>query len=220
MSKAVLFDMDGVLIDSEGLMLKAAAESMHAFGIEAVPEDFIPYIGMEAEKYFGNVMEKYGKHYTDEVKVHTYNVYGDIITPEYVCEYATEILTALRKANIPFAICSGAVRQKINHNLKALGLSDKDLPAVISGDDVKNNKPHPEIYLTGASILGIAPEDCIVVEDSLGGIRAGKASGAKTVGVGTTLTKADFDKEGNADYFVNSLAELPQILAENGIKLA
>ncbi|MBE6568725.1 MAG: HAD family phosphatase [Ruminococcaceae bacterium] len=219
MSKAVLFDMDGVLIDSEGVMLKAAAAGMKAFGIEAAPEDFIPYIGMEAEKYFGSVMEKYGKHYTDEVKVHTYTVYGRIITPEYVCPYAPEILHTLRKSGIPFAICSGAVRQKIGHNLKALGLTEQELPAVISGDDVTHNKPDPEIYLKGAKAIGIEAKDCIVVEDSLGGIRAGKASGAKTVGVGTTLTEADFAKEGNADYFIKSLAELPAILIENGINI-
>ena len=181
--------------------------------------EFIPYIGMEAEKYFGNVMEKYGRKYKDEVKVHTYNVYGEIISGKNVCEHAREILSALQKAGIPFVICSGAVRQKINHNLKALGLNTEDFSAIISGDDVKNNKPDPEIYLKGAERICMSPGDCIVVEDSLGGIRAGKASGAVTVGVGTTLTESDFKKDGNTDYFIDSLKSLPEILKKHGINI-
>lgn len=219
MSKGILFDMDGVLIDSEGVMLQAAAKGLQAFGINAVPEDFIPYIGMEAEKYFGNVMEKYGRKYNDEVKVHTYNIYGEIISGKNVCEHAREILSVLQKAGIPFVICSGAVCQKINHNLKALGLNTEDFSAIISGDDVKNNKPDPEIYLKGAERICISPSECIVVEDSLGGIRAGKASGAVTVGVGTTLTKSDFEEDGNADYFIDSLKSLPEILKKHGINI-
>ena len=217
MSKAILFDMDGVLVNSEGVMLEAAAKALRSFGLEAVPEDFIPYIGMEAEIYLGKVMEKYGSKYSEDAKEHTYNVYGEIISPENVCEYAPEMIRALRQNKIPFVICSGAVRSKIGHNLRILGLHPDDFTAIVSGNDVVHNKPDPEIYRKGAELIGVAPQDCIVVEDSLVGIRAGKASGAITVGVGTTLTKEDFEKEGNADYYIKSLRELPEILSQNGI---
>jgi len=219
MCKAVLFDMDGVLVDSEHLMLHVAAEALRAFDISAKPEDFEPYIGTDEENYFGSVMRKYGKKYTKEVRDHAFDVYGMRISSDNVCHDAERIISALKNASIPFAICSSANKKKIRHNLRVLGMHADDFDAVVSGEDVTRNKPDPEIYLTGAAILGISAKDCIVVEDSLSGIRSGKAAGAVTVGVGTTLTKAQFDAEGNADYYISELSGLPAVLARNGIMI-
>lgn len=217
MSKAVLFDMDGVLIDSEIVMLHAAIEGLKPYGIEARPEDFAPYVGAGEDAYLGNVVRKYGVDYTLAVKSHVYDVYGEKITHEYTCPMAAEIIQALTEKKIPFAICSSADKAKIHHNLRALGIPESAFPAIISGEDVTRNKPEPEIYEKGAAILGVHPEECIVVEDTLNGIRAGKRSGATTVAVGTSLNLTDFIAGGNADYYIPTLPGLIHILAQNGL---
>ena len=85
MKKAVLFDMDGVLIDSEVVMLHAAMEGFQPFGIDATPEDFAPYVGAGENAYLGNVARKYGVAYTPEVRDHVYDVYGEKINRSYTC---------------------------------------------------------------------------------------------------------------------------------------
>ena len=108
MKKAVLFDMDGVLIDSEVVMLDAAIEGLGAFGIHATPEDFAPFVGAGEDAYLGNVVRKYGVDYTLAVKSHVYDVYGEKINHTYTCPRAGEIIAALTAKEIPFAICSSA----------------------------------------------------------------------------------------------------------------
>ncbi|MCI6636159.1 MAG: HAD-IA family hydrolase [Clostridiales bacterium] len=217
MKKAVLFDMDGVLIDSEVVMLHAAMEGFQPFGIDATPEDFAPYVGAGENAYLGNVARKYGVAYTPEVRDHVYDVYGEKINRSYTCPRAGEIIAALTEQGIPFAICSSADKVKIHHNLRALGIPETAFPAIVSGEDVTKNKPEPEIYEKGAAILGVKPEECIVVEDTLNGIRAGKSSGATTVAVGTSLNLTDFIAGGNADYYIPNLPGLIRILRQNGL---
>ena len=217
MKKAVLFDMDGVLIDSEVVMLHAAIDGLKPYGIDAKPEDFAPFVGAGEDAYLGNVVRKYGVDYTLAVKSHVYDVYGEMITHAYTCPRAGEIIAALAKQGIPFAICSSADKAKIHHNLRALGIPETAFPAIVSGEDVTKNKPEPEIYEKGAAILGVKPEDCIVVEDTLNGIRAGKLSGATTVAIGTSLNLTDFIVGGNADYYLPTLSGLVRILRQNGL---
>ncbi len=217
MKKAVLFDMDGVLIDSEVVMLHAAINGLKPYGIDAKPEDFTPFVGAGEDAYLGNVVRKYGVDYTLAVKSHVYDVYGEMITHEYTCPRAGEIIAAMTEKKIPFAICSSADKAKIHHNLRALGIPETMFPAIVSGEDVTRNKPEPEIYEKGAAILGVHPEDCIVVEDTLNGIRAGKSSGATTVAVGTSLNLTDFIAGGNADYYIPALPGLIRILRQNGL---
>lgn len=219
MSKAVLFDMDGVLIDSEVVMMQAAIEGMRSLGVEASPEDFLPYVGTGEDAYLGNVFQKYGGVYTPAVKAHVYDVYGEMIAAKYSCPMAAEIIQALTEKHIPFAICSSADKAKIHHNLRALGIPENAFPAIISGEDVTKNKPDPEIYQKGAEKLGVCTQECIVVEDTLNGIRAGKRSGAQTVAVGTSSSRSDFMNAGNADYYISALPWLVHILAQNGLPL-
>lgn len=219
MKKAVLFDMDGVLIDSEIVMLHAAIDGLKHYGIDAKPEDFAPFVGAGEDAYLGSVVRKYGVEYTLAVKSHVYDVYSEMITHEYTCPCAREIIAALTAKAIPFAICSSADKAKIHHNLRALGIPKTAFPAIVSGEDVLKNKPAPEIYEKGAAILGVKPEDCIVVEDTLNGIRAGKLSGATTVAVGTSLNLTDFIACGNADYYIPTLLGLIRILQQNGLDI-
>ncbi len=98
------------------------------------------------------------------------------------------------------AVASSADRVKIGINLREIGLSADIFDAIISGEDVERKKPFPDIYLLAAERIGLKPENCLVVEDAVSGITAGKAAGCKCLAVTTSfpaekLTEADWIKE-------------------------
>ncbi len=200
--KAILFDMDGVLIDSEEVMLHATMEALATFGIRTKPEDFDPFVGKGENLYVGGVALNHGFVYVPEMKAKTYACYGRHITEKNCIPGAAELIRTLCKAGIPHALCSGGELPKVRHNLRALGLTEGDFGAVLTASDVKRNKPFPDVYQMGAAGLGLSPEECVVVDDTLSGVAAGKASGAYTIAVGGSYPKAEFDAQGLADDYV------------------
>jgi len=210
--KAILFDMDGVLVDTERLMPKAAAEAFRDMGIPASEEDFLANVGKSGEVYFGRAAEKYGFCYTEEMPDRAYEKYGRMVGSEHVAKGAAELLKYVRDSGYKTALCSGACVYKIECNLRALGITRDFFDCVVTGEDVKNNKPDPEIYLKAIAALGVEPHECAVIEDSLNGIAAGRAAGAFTIGVGTSFSRADFEACGNCDAFVGTLCEAEAVL--------
>ena len=211
--KAVLFDMDGVLIDSEALMAKAGILALRDYGIDPSPEDFIPFVGRGEDKYIGGVAQKYGLTYTPEMKALAYRYYGQYVEREaFVPEDVHRVLAAIREKGYRMAVCTSADYAKVVHNLRAIGVAEDFFDAFVTGDNIKNLKPHPEIYLTGAKLVDVAPEECLVVEDAPSGIRAAHAGGMKAVGIASSFSEAYLAKESNPDYIIHRLGELLQIV--------
>ena len=103
--EAILFDMDGVLIDSEELMAKAGIMALHDFGIEAKPEDFIPFVGRGEDLYIGGVAEKYGHTYVTAMKDSAYAHYGDYVESEaFVPPEIPSVLFKLRDLGFVFVL--------------------------------------------------------------------------------------------------------------------
>lgn len=209
MERAVLFDCDGVLVDSEAGLSKIASFVLNNhFGIPSIPEDFNPYIGMGEDMYIGEVVRKYNKTYIFEMKEEIYNQYINLAL-QYVnpMEGAREMVLKLREEGFKVAVASSADLQKVVVNLKILGLDHSDFDAVITGSDVKNKKPDPEIYLTAAKSCGVKPENCIVVEDATSGVASGKSAGMKVIGV-TSSVAALILKSFGADFTVDTMNDL------------
>ena len=211
MYKAILFDMDGVLIDSEGVMAVSTIQALATFGIRTTAEEYSPFIGKGEDLYIGGVVRNHGFVYVPEMKAYTYEVYGRNIGEANCIPGAADMIRAVVKAGIPHALCSGAELPKVLHNLHALELTTEDFDVILSANDVTRNKPFPDIYLKGAAGLGMDPADCVVVDDTLSGVASGKAAGAYTIAIGGTYTKEQFDKQGLADAFV----ERPDMLVEH-----
>ena len=207
--KAILFDMDGVLIESEFLMRHSAIQALADYGITAKHEDFLEFTGMGEDKFVGGVAEKYGLKYEFAMKEHAYDYYGQQVEEKTeVPEGIKEMLTTLHEKGIVLAVCSAADLRKVRYNIQAIGVDESIFSALVTGSDVARKKPFPDIYLEGARRVGIAPEDCLVVEDAVSGIQAAHAAGMEAVGVPTTFSKEVLQERSNPEYMLNHIKEL------------
>ncbi|NOY61333.1 MAG: HAD-IA family hydrolase [Calditrichaeota bacterium] len=209
---AVIFDMDGVLVDTEPVINAAAIMGLHDFGVQAVPEDFIPFIGAGEVRYIGGVAEKYGMPYRPEMKDRVYEIYLQIVDEKLqIFPGVKTCLAELKDAGFPMALASSADRIKIEANLKAAKISPDIFSVILSAEDVQQKKPSPEIYLKAGQKLGIPPQRCIVVEDALNGIRSAKAAGMICIAVSNTFAKEKLEKE-NPDYICDGMDEICRVI--------
>lgn len=210
--QAVLFDMDGVLVDSEPVILAAAMATLAEYGIQAKPEDFAPFIGTGEDRFIGGVAEKYGLNYQMEMKARAYQIYQELAPDKLkVYEGVVELLANLQEQGIKTALASSADMVKITVNLGVAKIPKTAFSAIISGEDVVQKKPAPEIYLKAAQEIGIPAADCLVVEDAINGIKAAKAAGMKCVAVATSFAPEILQKE-NPDFICNQTVEVGLIV--------
>lgn len=186
---SVIFDMDGVLVDSEPVIREAAILGLREYGVEALSEDFTPFIGTGEDRFIGGVSEKYGVPYHTGMKRRVYEIYLEIVQDKIrVFEGVHELLQMLHKKGIKTALGSSADRIKVDANLKAAKISPGLFNAIISGENVKNKKPAPDIFLRAAEEMGVEPGKCIVVEDAVNGIKAAKAGRMKAIAVASSFS--------------------------------
>ena len=210
--KAILFDMDGVLIESEFLMRASAIHALAQYGIEAKHEDFVEFTGMGEDKFVGGVAEKYGHTYTFDMKEKAYDYFGDHVTEmAHVPNGVKEMLLALHAKGFVMAVCSAADLRKVRYNIKAIGVDERIFSALVTGSDVERKKPFPDIYLEGARRVGIDPKDCLVVEDAVSGIQAAHAAGMDAVGVPTTFSKEELMERVHPEYMLGEIKELTNL---------
>ena len=208
MIKAVLFDMDGVLVDSEAFIAKAAMAMLaERYGVIATREDFLPFVGMGEDRFIGGVAEKYGVVLEPvRDKARTYELYFEVIKGK-LCEIkgASAFVQECRDHGLKTAIATSADRRKLEANLREIGLPEAFFDATIDGLQIERKKPAPDIYLKAASCLGIAPRDCLVVEDAVSGVQAAKAAGMYCLALAGSFPEAELRAAG-ADYFAADLA--------------
>jgi HAD superfamily hydrolase (TIGR01509 family) len=183
--RAVLFDMDGVLTDSEPLINAAAVAMFRELGHCVAPEDFLPFVGTGENRYIGGVAEKHGIAIDlVSAKRRTYEIYLELV-PSRLRAFpgAVDLVRRCQGAGLQVAVASSADRIKIEANLDQIGLPAAGWDAVICAEDVVHKKPAPDIFLAGARRLGRAPGECVVIEDAINGIEAAKAAGMRCVAV-------------------------------------
>jgi beta-phosphoglucomutase len=212
--RGVIFDMDGVLCDSEPFICEAA---IHMFAerhnVKALPEDFIPFVGAGENRYLGGVAEKYGVQLDLAAdKQYTYDTYLRIIRGRLrplpgVCEF----IAGCRSRGLKLAVATSADLVKLEGNLREIGIPTTTFDACVNGLEVEHKKPDPEIFLLAAERLNVPARDCLVVEDAPNGIRAGKAAGARCLGL-TSSFDAETLHAAGADWIVSDLAHAPKAL--------
>jgi HAD superfamily hydrolase (TIGR01509 family) len=190
--KAIIFDMDGVLTDSEPLINAAAMAMFRERGLVVKPEDFLPFVGAGENRYIGGVAEKY--HFPLDIaaaKKRTYEIYLELV-PQNLRAFpgANDLVRTCQRAGLKIAVASSADLIKIKANLRQIGLPPESWDAVVSAEDAAHKKPAPDLFLTAARKLGLAPADCVVIEDAVNGIQAAKAAGMKCVAVAQTFPAA------------------------------
>jgi HAD superfamily hydrolase (TIGR01509 family) len=209
MIEGVLFDMDGVLVDSEQFICKAAIMMFRELGYDVSPQDFLLFVGMGENRYIGGVAEKH-KILIDieQAKTRTYELYETIVKGKlYSLPGASEFILKCSNKGLKLALATSADPVKMKVNLREIGLSEDTFQAIITGHDVTRKKPFPDIYIKAAESIGLKPGSCLVVEDAVSGIKAGKAAGCRCLGV-TTSFDAEALKE--ADWVCDSLLNVPE----------
>jgi len=209
MIRAVLFDMDGVLVDSEELIYLAAKQMFEEHGISVTREDFKPFIGTGENSYLGNVAKRYGFPMDiNRDKARTYEIYSQIAPKQLrLLPGVKSFINECRNRELKLAVATSADEIKMMVNLKATGLFAGIFDATVNGLEVIHKKPHPEIYLKAAEKLNSDASACLVVEDAVNGIEAARAAGAKCLAVTGSFTATELAK---ADWIVNNLSEISE----------
>ncbi|MBZ9691718.1 HAD family hydrolase [Clostridium sp. M14] len=197
--RAFIFDMDGVIIDSEPIHRQVHGEIMNTLGINISKGELALYAGATNEYIFTKLKERYGiKKSVSELmdcksKLIINKVKEESLEP---INGIRELLNALRKNNIKTAIGSSSPRSLIEAVIDKFNLHDA-FDCIVSGEEVERSKPYPDVYIEVSKKLGINPEKCIVVEDSHNGVQAAKSAGMKCIGFDNVnsgnqdLSKAD-----------------------------
>lgn len=208
MIKGVLFDMDGVLVDSEAFILEAARAMFRERGLRTQPEDFEPFVGTGENSYLGGVARKYDFPIEiDAAKARTYELFAQIIRGRLKpLPGALEFIERCRGKGLHLALATSADRVKMEANLREIGLAADTFDVLVNGLDVTHRKPHPEIYRTAADRLGLSPAECLVVEDALSGLAAAKSAGARCLMLETSFPR---ERISGADWIAADLSHAP-----------
>ena len=180
---AVLWDMDGTLIDSEPYWLASESAFAVAHGSDWGHDDGLGVIGMSLYESTKLLKERVGSSLEPQQII-------DQITDGVLSQLersipwrpgARELLKLLRDNNVKTALVTGSMHRMAQQVAEQIGFEAFDV--IVGGDDVVKGKPHPESYLTAAALLGVDPTHCVALEDSLTGITAAEAAGTKAVGI-------------------------------------
>ncbi|CAB4549168.1 MAG: HAD-IA family hydrolase [Actinobacteria bacterium] len=181
--KAVLWDMDGTLIDSEPHWLHSERELARVHDFDWTEEDSKSMVGLSLSESSRIFREKTGTHLSHEEIINhlTASVSAGLEREIIWRPGAKELLKELRRKGVKTALVTMSLRSMALQVVDAMGFKAFDV--VVAGDDVVHGKPHAEPYLKAAALLGENPADCVALEDSISGILSAEAAGTKAVGI-------------------------------------
>ena len=212
--KAVLFDMDGLMVDTESLATEAFIHSAKEQGYDMTKEETLLVLGFTTESiyefwenYFKN-SDVSGKQLVDDHYKYIENIL--FTTGPRKMPYIEELLKYLKESNYKVAVASSSNMNHIINNMEKTGLK-KYIDEFASGAEVENGKPAPDVFLLAVERLGVKPENCLVLEDSKAGVIAGSSAGAKVIMVPDMFSPDDECKE-KAYKIVNNLGEVIKLL--------
>lgn len=179
--KAVYWDMDGTLIDSEPLHLESLIFGLKSLGIAPPPDLHQRVLGVAAMPVYEMLRDEYGLRLSFEDWIpRKYTHYLENAPRLLARPGALEIFRELKAGGVAQAVVSNSDRMVVNANMAALGLHEAGMRS-IARNDVRNGKPDPEPYLRAAWLTGVDPAESVVMEDSVPGAMAGLAAGMRTV---------------------------------------
>jgi beta-phosphoglucomutase len=206
--RAVIFDMDGVLVLSEPLLAQSAIQMFGEKGYTVERDEFRPFLGMGEDRFIGGVAEARGIPLEPERdKARTYAIYLDLIKGRLkALPGVRDYVDGCRRRGLAIAVASSADAIKVEGNLREIGLPPSTFDVVLSGSHVARKKPNPDLFLEAARQLDLAPSVCLVIEDAVAGVAAAKAAGMRCLAVTTSFPA---DHLGDADWIAADLAHAP-----------
>ena len=192
MIQTVIFDMDGVIVDTEPVHKYAYQQHFQQLGIEVSPEMYATFTGNSTR----NIYQKIVKHFNLDANVENlvlvkrdfFNEAFDIKEDLYLLEGVEKLILELHEKGMQLILASSSSEVTINRIFTRFGL-DKYFVHKISGESFENSKPHPAIFLKAVELSGHQKENCIVIEDSTNGIKASHAAGVYCIGYNSFNSK-------------------------------
>ena len=209
----IIFDCDGVLVDSERTTTRLLAQFLTELGVPTTVEEAVHrykgtdlhVVAARVERQLGRPVERFIETYRERM--------GPALAADCpAMDGAPEALDAVERAGVAWCVASNGPRSKMETTLRASGLAGRVDPArVFSAYEVGTWKPDPGLFLAAAAAMGVEPGACVVVEDSVSGVRAALAAGMGVVAV-SDLTPADRLREAGAGTVITSMRDLPGVL--------
>lgn len=198
---AVIFDMDGVLCDSEHISREVGVSVFETFyGVDVKPDDFAPFTGTGEAAFLAGVAGVYNIQDFDaeKAKQQFFELYVNnaFISSLKAFPGVKNLISRVKQLGLKVAVASAADAVKVSANLKAIGLSRETFDFVTSSDNIKNKKPAPDVFLAAAEGMGVEPSRCVVVEDAAAGVQAALAAGMRCIAVTTSLNKEELESAG------------------------
>lgn len=181
---AVIFDMDGVIVDSEPLHHAVETELLGELDVPVTREEHANFLGMSSRDMWTVIRRNYDLPYrVDELVQRERARFAEHVGREGIplVPGILELVAELVRRDIPVAVASSSSRDQIDHVLSVAGIA-QHFTVRVSGDDVAQSKPDPAIFLHAADMLGVAPAGCIVIEDSPHGVTAARGAGMRVIG--------------------------------------
>lgn len=209
--KAIIFDLDGILIDTERFQWQAWVEVLKPLNIYLSKEDYFNYAGKTGTIIEKELIEKYNLKAKGLLKKKEELLLKWFRSkPIKLMLYARESIKFFADRGIKFAICSGGPKNEV---LLKLRRCDLKVDIVVTRSDVKRGKPYPDIYLLAAKLLGVEPKECVVIEDTQYGLESAKSAGMLCLVIPNEFSKKqDFSR---ADAILNNLKEAVAWIEKN-----
>jgi HAD superfamily hydrolase (TIGR01509 family) len=212
----VVFDCDGVLVDSERLVIAVEARILTELGWPHTPQQV-------AEKWMGRSSAAQIADLEARIGAEATRMFDELSTREVQAVFDRElaavpgvetVLDALDAAEALTCVASSGSHTKMAHTLGRTGLYDRFHGRIFSADEVAHGKPEPDLFLHAARRMGVSPARCAVIEDSVFGVRAGVAAGMRVLGFAGGLTSAQALQHAGAEVFADMADLTPLLLAD------
>ncbi len=221
MAKLVIFDGDGVLYDTEPLMNLLQIEQLALHGVHVADADIRGYIGLPGATMYRDFEKRFGVTLPDDFNAQFVRAYGEKVRAlSPLMPGATLLLDGL---SAPACICTNSTRLRFDVTLAATGLDAYFKGREFCLDDVTRGKPAPDLYLHASKQMKTAPSDALVIEDSMSGVKAGRAAGCRVVGfAGGSHCEPGHDRtltEAGAETVCHDMTTLASLLAREKLWL-
>lgn len=208
-ARAILFDMDGVLIDSEPVHERAIVALSAELGDPITDHDLLfSFKGAPEKSMAAKLLELYPSTPLDAEKIirRKVDLYASLFPEVTLIPGAREFVIASHNAGRRHGLTTSASRSTRQLTFETFGFAPF-FDAIVTGEDITRGKPDPEPYLLTAEKLGVAPRQCLVIEDSINGVKSGKAAGCTVIALTTTFPRESL-LEAGADRLIDSFSEL------------
>ncbi|MDU4935407.1 MAG: HAD family phosphatase [Peptostreptococcaceae bacterium] len=211
--KGIIFDMDGVLVDTERISFKFWEKSFEKYGYKYSMDTHLSLIGRNNNSIRNILGETFGTEFPlDEICN-----YKSESMIKYLLEEGTplkigvfELLDYLRENNYKIAVATSTHKERAIQRLESVGIKEK-FDDMVCGDEIEHSKPNPEIFLKAAEKLGLKPEECIVIEDSPAGVEAGYKGGMTVINV-PDMKMPDEEMKKYSSLICNNLLDVKEYL--------